>query len=279
MKTIRIFIIINVVTMLFFGCIRYPIYDYDYYDYGKIGSLITDWTERGDDVEIPESYLVKIGDYLNILYGTSNSIDKSFLAGKHIINIWNKTDHIAVSDMIAIADYTAGKLGWFFTGRKEVKIEIERKHSVVVFMQQQVRQLTFELEIADDVKYRLTGIVATLSGVAGALNVDNGTHGAPTNIMLTFTEDPKDGKWKSTVRLLGVTGNTQTLTLTMKLANGDPSSDNVSSNLSSQLASFNDDKKTPLTLTARFNGTQTGGELITSITDWISEETSTGNAD
>ena len=279
MKTSKIFIILNMVTMSFFGCIDYAIYDYPYDDYGKIVSLMTDWTERGKDIDIPENYTVKIGDYLSTLAGTRNTINKLFLAGKYIIHIWNTTDNVIVSDMMATADYAAGELGWFFTGRQEVMIEIDGEHTFTVFMQQQVRQLTFELEIADNVQYRHTGVSATLSGVASTLNMDDGTHGAPITIALTFAEDLKDSKWKATVRLLGVTGNIQTLTLTMNLADGHPSSYTITSDLSSQLAAFNEDKKTPLTLSTRIVGTQTDGEIITTITDWILEETSSGNAD
>ena len=270
---------LNMVTMSFFGCISYPIYDYVYHDYGKIISLITDWTERGANIDIPKSYTVKIGDFVNILSGTKNSINNLIPAGKNIINIWNTTDNITVSDRLATAGYTSGDPGWFFTGRKEVMIETDGEHSIIVYMQQQVRQLTFELEVADNDKYRFTSVNATLTGVAGTLNIDTETHGAPTTVALKFAEDISDSKWKATVRLLGITGNKQTLTVIMNLDGDHPSSYTVSSDLSNRLASFNEDKKTPLTLIARFDGTQTGEELIATITDWIYGETSTGNAD
>ena len=279
MKTLHIFILLNMVTALFFGCIDYPIFDFAYDDYGKIVSLITDWTERGDNIDIPESYTVKIGDYLNILSGTDNSIDHLFPSGKYIINVWNETDNITISDMIATADYTSGESGWLFSGRREVMIEKDREHSFIVFMQQQIRHLTLELEIADNVIYRYTEISATLSGVAGTLNIDNGIHDAPIMIALTFAENPEDNSWKTSVRLLGVTGNRQTLTLTMYLADGHPDFHTFTSDLSDPLALFNEDKKTPLTLIARLDGTQSGGELIAEITDWIIEETSSGTAD
>ena len=279
MKTVKIFILLNVITIMFFGCINYPIYDFAYDDYGKIISLITDWTERGSDIDIPEDYTVKIGDYINILSGTDNTIDHLFSSGKYIINIWNMTDHITVSDMIASAGYASGESGWFFTGRREVMIEKDRDHSFIVFMQQQIRQLTLELEIAGNVEYRYTGVSATLSGVAGTLNIDNGAHDVPMTVDLTFAENPENNRWNTSVRLLGVTGNRQTLTLTMYLADAHPDFHTFTSDLSDPLALFNEDKKTPLTLIARLDGTQSGGELIASITDWIIEETSTGTAD
>ncbi|MDR0795498.1 MAG: hypothetical protein LBE79_05500 [Tannerella sp.] len=257
MRKLKIFAILNVVMMSFFGCINYPIYDFDYH--GKIVSLTTGWKERGNDIDIPESYTVKIGDYTDILSGTNNSIDHLFPSGKYIINVWNTANHITISDRLATADYTAGELGWFFTGKQEVTIEIDGEHSFTVFMQQHVRQLTFELEIADEVKYRLAGINATLSGVAGTLNMDDGTHSAPVIMALTFAEAPEDNKWKATVRLLGVTGNSQTLSLMMNFADDHSISYAFTWDLSSQFA-FNEDKKTPLTLIARFDGTQIGME-------------------
>ena len=279
MKTLNIFTLLNVVTLSFFGCIDYPIYEHVYCDCGKIVSLITDWKERGDDIDIPPNYTIKIGDYINVFSGMDNSINHLFPAGKYIINIWNETDNITISNMIAAANYTIGEVGWLFSGRREVMIEKDRDHSFIVFMQQQIRQLTFELEVADNVIYRYTGVSATLSGVAGILNIDDGTHDAPIIIVLTFVENLEDKKWTASIRLLGITGNRQTLTLTMNFADGHPSVYTFTSDLSSQLALFNEDKKTPLTLSARLDGTQSGGELIASITDWIIEETSTGTAD
>ena len=279
MKLLKITAIFSVVALALFGCTDYPIYDIMRPDYRKIVSLTTDWTNRGSGIDIPASYTVKVGDYSTTLSGSTNSVENLFPVGLHIINIWNTADHITVSGMTATADYKAGYLGWFFTGRQEVAIEKDRDYSIIVAMQQQVRQLTFELDVAGDVKDRLTGINAILSGVAGTLNIENGMHGAPSDIALTFTKDPSDGKWKVTVRLLGITDNSRLLTLTLHLAGDAPSSYTLSSDLSSLLATFNDDKKTPLTLSARLVETSSGAGFTTSITDWIPGGTSAGTAD
>ena len=279
MKTFNIFTMLNAAATMFSGCINYPIYEHDYCDCGKIVSLITDWKERGDDIDIPQRYTVKIGDYTDVFSGIENSVDHIFASGKYIINIWNEPDHITVSNRKAAANYTIGGVGWLFSGRREVMIEKDGEHSFIVFMQQQIRQLTLELEIADNVIHRYTSVSATLSGVAETLNMDDGTHDAPIIIVLTFAENPEDNRWKASVRLLGVAGNRQILTLTMNPVGDHSSLHTFTSDLSSQLASFNDDKKTPLTLIARIDGTQSDGELIASITDWIIGETSSGTAD
>jgi len=278
MKTLKVVIILIMAAPSFSGCTEYPIYDITYPKYGKIISLTTNWMNRGSNIEIPASYTLKVGDYSTILSGTANPVENLFSAGKHIINIWNTAGNIFVSDRIATADYAAGNLEWFFTGRQEIVIEKNRDYSIIVAMQQQVRQLTLELDVTGDAKNRLTDIDAILTGVAGTLDIDDGTHGTPSNVALMFAEDPLEGKWKVTVRLLGITGPTRILMLKLNFAGSNPSAYTLSSDLSSLLAAFNTDKTNPLTLSARLIETPSGAGITTIITDWISEGTSSGTA-
>ena len=278
MKLLKITTILSVAALTLFGCTDYPIYDIMRPDYRKVVSLNTDWTNRGNGIDIPASYTVKVGDYSTTLTGISNPAENFFIEGEHIINIWNTADNITVSGMTATADYLAGDLGWFFTGTQEIAIEKDRDYSIIVHMQQQVRQLTFELDVTSDVKDRLTGIYATLSGVAGTLNIDDGTHETPSDIALTFVEDPSDGKWKVTVRLLGITDNSQILTLTLNFANDNPSSYMLHSDMSTLFATFNEDKKTPLTLSAWLVETRFDAGFLITITDWIPGGTAGGTA-
>ena len=279
MKLLKITTILSLAASALTGCTDYPIYDIMHPSYRKFVSLTTDWTNRGSGIEIPASYTVKVGDYSTTLSGITNSAENLFAEGQHIIHIWNTADNITVSGMTATADYMSGDLGWFFTGIQEIAIEKDRDYSIIVPMQQQVRQLTLELDVTGDAKDRLIGICATLSGVAGTLNIDNGMHGTPSIITLTFAEDTSDGKWKVTVRLLGITGNSQILTLNLHFADSNPSSCTLSSDLSSLFATFNADKKTPFTLSALLVETPSGAGYITTITDWIHGKTSVGTAD
>ena len=281
MKLLKIIAILCVAVLAFFSCTDYPIYDpVQLPEYRRLVLLITDWTNRGNGIDIPASYTVKIGNDTTTLSGTANSVENLFpAAGQYTIHIWNTADHIAVSDSIAAADYQTGGLGWFFTGKQEVTVQNDSNYSIIVQMQQQVRQLTFELEVADLTKERLKSLSASLSGVAGTLNIDNGTHGAPSDVALTFAEDSLDGKWKATVRLLGMTDTSQILTLTLNFTGDDPSSYSLSSDMSNLLAEFNADKKTPLTLSSRLVETPTGASFITDLTGWIPGEASTGTAE
>ena len=63
-----------------------------------------------------------------------------------------------------------------------------------------------------------------------------------------ITEGDDAGKWKATVRLLGVTGTEQLLTGEIRYADGNPRPTTLESDLSEALKEFNAKKTEPLTL-------------------------------
>jgi hypothetical protein len=165
-----------------------------------------------------------------------------------------------------------GDLGWFFTGSQDLSIERDRDYAFTVAMQQQVRQLTLVLEATGSAKDKITAIDATLSGVAGAINIDNGNPtGNAVSVVPVFTRQT-DGKYYATIRLLGITGNAQTLTVTLSFAGGNPSSVTIPCDLSDPLATFNADKKTPLTLNATTVVTPTEAGFTAAIDEWVNNE-------
>jgi hypothetical protein len=242
-------------------------------DRDRIISLTTDWVDRGEGINIPASYSLKMGDYTTTLTGTTNEVNNYFLAGSYHINIWNTADHISIVGNTATADYS-NELGWFFTGSQDVTIEKGTDHAFTVSMQQQVRQLTLVLEVTGSAKDKITAADATLSGVANTINIDNGTlTGTVVRVEPMFIQQT-DGKYYASIRLLGITGNTQVLTVRLHFANGAPSSIIMISDLSDSLAAFNTDKKTPLTLSSTAVVTPTEAGLTATIEDWTNH---TGN--
>ncbi|GHU90998.1 hypothetical protein FACS1894155_10080 [Bacteroidia bacterium] len=245
-----------------------PLYNTDHPNHGKIISLTTDWTNRGEGIDIPDNHLLKVGDYTATLSGTTNEVNNYFLAGTHPVTIWHAADGITVSGNTATADYTGGGVDWFFTGSQDVTIEQDKDHAFTVFMQQQVRQLTLELDVQGNVANRVTGIAATLSGVAGAIGIDNGNPvGDPVAVVPVFVRQP-DGKYTAVLRLLGIQGNAQTLTLALHFDGGLPADITVNSGLSEKIAAFNADKKTPFALKAGVTVTATVLGVAAEISDW-----------
>ncbi|GHV29587.1 hypothetical protein FACS1894177_00730 [Bacteroidia bacterium] len=250
------------------SCVKETLHETDHPEHGKI-MLATVWDDRGEGIDIPAAYTANIGDYSATLQGTTNGIDHLFPAGPYTIHIYNVADNIAVSGTTATADYSNGLLGWFFTGTENVTVEKDKDHTFTVPMHQQARQLTLELEITGDAKGRLTGIEASLSGVAGVISIDNGNPvGDAATIALDFTRKDAINR-VSTIRLLGITGNVQTLTLTLHFEGGNPSPYTITSDLASGLAAFNADKKTPLTLHSILVVTPTQTGFTATIDPWI----------
>lgn len=250
----------------FSSCIKEPLYNTNHPDSGKVISLTATWDDRGEGVEVPSAYTARIGDFTTVLSGTDSGMENLFPDGAYTINVWNAADNITVSGATATADYSR-PLGWLFTGTENVNVEKDKDHAFTVAMHQRVRQLTLELDMAGDAKDRITGVEASLSGVAGAIGIDNGNpEGAAVTVIPVFAQ--ADGNYSATIRLLGVTGNAQTLSLTLHFAGGNPSTHTVTSDLSAALAAFNADRKTPLTLSAILTVTPTEAGFSATIDNW-----------
>jgi len=277
-KTVILIAVIAALT----SCVKVELHRTDHPDGGKIIALRTDWTYRASDVAVPDSYDVRIsnnassaGNWEGTLSGASNSVTNLFPAGQYHINIWNSAEHITVSGTTAAADYSSPPdgdlLGWFFTGVADQSIEADRDYTVDVAMRQQVRCLTLVLNVAGDAADRVTGITATLSGVADAIDIDTGNAvGNAVTVALIFAKGD-DGKYYATIRLLGVAGSEQHLTATLTYAEGNPSSQTVVCDLSNPLAAFNADKKTPLTLNAQAIVTTTATGFSATVDEWAGE--------
>lgn len=242
-------------------------YATDHPDYGKIIALTPDWSLRGEGVDVPAGFTVEVGDYTATLPGTTGSVDNLFTPGNYFMRVYNPASGITVKDGVATADYTAGNPDWFFTGTDSLRIDKDRDYSLAVAMRQQVRSLTLEIEVTGAAADRLASIDATLSGVAGAWRVDTDR---PSGIGVTdaFRFAPATGGYWATVRLLGITGDEQTLSLTLHFVDNNPVPCTVVSDLSSRLAPFNDDKRTPMALSSILAVTPEQGSLSTTISDW-----------
>ncbi|MDR1344243.1 MAG: FimB/Mfa2 family fimbrial subunit [Tannerellaceae bacterium] len=280
MKTLRIIIALAVLA----SCVKEPLYNTNHPEHGKIVALVTDWTDRSEDVAIPGAYTVKAGTYTagvdmqnTSQHSHTANIDHLFVAGQYNLCIYNEADGVTVNGTTATADYAVGP-GWFFTGTESLTVEEDKDYTVTVAMRQQVRALTLELDVQGDAADRITGIDATLSGIAGAINIENGNpEGDAVTLTPAFTQT--EGKYTAVMRLLGMAGSEQTLSLTLHFTDADPQPYTLMSDLSEQLSAFNEGKKTPLVLRSVLVATPSATELTVTITDWIPKEIIQGTAD
>lgn len=259
--------------------VKDPIYNTPHPEHGKI-TLTTDWSARGDGIDIPGSHHVRAnGEEAGKQTFTAHTNDhpELFTPGTHRLHLYHDATGISVSGNTAsVASVTraggiVGNPDWFFSAAMDVEIEADKVHPVTATMQQQVRELMLVIALTGGTTDKIESITGTLSGVAGTLDIDTAEHGTPSDVALTFTkitEGPDAGKWSATVRLLGITGSVQTLTGTITFTDGSPAAVSLDSDLSAALAMFNADKKIPLALGGTVVETPTGAGFTASITGW-----------
>lgn len=270
--------------LLFTSCdVKDPIYNTPHPEHGKI-TLTADWSARGTDIDIPATYTVQADGYSATLSGTTNTLDHLFAPGTYLTYIYSTPEQITVSGTTAtVAPAETGTWGsagafvhaapgWLFTCAMNAVIEKDTEQALTAAMQQQVRQLTLLIEPTGGTTDRIAAVEGYLSGVSGTFDMNGGTHGTPSNVALTFTKltDGADaGKWAATVRMLGTAaGAVQGLTAEIRFSGDNPKPVTLTSNLSTELAAFNADKRTPLTLGGEIVETPTEAGFTATITDW-----------
>ena len=243
--------------VLLSSCVKDTLYDTPHPDYGKI-AVTADWSARGEGIDIPATWTVTMGDYTGTETGATHSPDYLFNPGSYTLAVYNPADGITVSGTTATVvqqaeteAFISNAPGWLFTSVQEVAIEADTDYELTAVMRQQVRELTLVVEPTGDAAGRITELVAHLTGAAGTLDFATDTYGAASNVVLPFTkitEGADAGKWKATVRLLGVTGTEQLLTGEIRYADGNPTPTTLKSDLTEALKEFNTGKGESLTL-------------------------------
>lgn len=278
MTTKTIITLLGFVSLLLTGCdIKDPIYETSHPEQGKI-TFMTDWSNIGEGLTAPGSYTIKVGEYSTTADAATYTPDNLFVPQDYRVYIHNTPGNITINDKTASVAATTPPTkqtgtfiqnapDWLFTCAMNITIEKDRNHELTAVMQQQVRQLTLVIELTGNTTKEIEGITATLSNAAGKLDIDNGILSAPSNVALTFSKDT-DYKWLATIRLLGVTGTEQKLSGTISFTNKNLQAISFDSDLSTQLATFNNDKRTPLTLSGTVVETPTGAGFTGTITSW-----------
>ena len=277
MKARHIYII-GMAALTLTGCVKDELFDTPHPGKGRI-TVTADWSARGEGIAIPESWNLSMGDYNGTETAATHAPDHLFEPGSYSLVAWNPATDISVSGTSASVTSTAdgclsGELGWLFTSVQEVTIEADRNHAFTAAMQQQVRQLTLTIRLTGDAAERVEGISCSLSGVAGTMDFASDTYGAPSGVALNFTkitQGENAGAWTATVRLLGITGESQQLTGGITYAGDNLPSTPVASDMTALLAGFNDNKTVPLGLVCDLETpTQTG--VTATIIDWEVQE-------
>ena len=263
----RTFLLAAAMLLAAASCVKDGLHDTSHPDTGKI-TVTADWTDRSDGVDIPAEWTVTMGGYTGTETGEVHAPEHLFEPGDYTLAAYNTPEGITIDGTTATI---TGTPGWLLTSVQEVTVEADTDYELTAVMHQQVRQLTLVLEPTGDAAGRIESIEGTLSGAAGTLDFATGSYGAASDVALYFTriaEGDDAGKWTATMRLLGITGERQTLTATLTYTDGNPRPCSLESDLTEALKDFNTDKTIPLTLYGTIAETPDEAGVTAGITDW-----------
>lgn len=212
-------------------------------------SLSADWSRRTEGIEIPGSYIVTLDGKTMQFTAPVNPLPR-MQAGTYPVTVHNTAERITLADGVATVETEGGKLsplpGWLFYGTADAVYENDKTKTVTVPMRQQVRRLDVEISLEGGNFDNVTSLDGTLYGVAGSLELKSGKHGG-TGLQVFFPAfERKDGKLRSSVRLLGMAEGGQKIVLTVRYKGG--KTQTIDADVTSLLASFNTDKHIPLLL-------------------------------
>lgn len=288
MKQHLIAAVMAIATLLASCDVKDPIFNTAHPGHGTV-TLTTDWSGIGEGLTAPESYTVTASTpgttdataYTATLTGVTNKLDHLFAPGTYRFLVHNTAEHITVagasasvaavpSEMADAGTFIHNAPGWLFSCANDLAVTQDAEHALTAAMQQQVRQLTLIIKPKGDAKDRIERIEAYLTGAASTLDLSTGIYDKPQNVELPFTKittGAHAGSWSATVRLLGTAGSEQRLKASVYFADGNPSPHTVNSDLTLALATFNTDKRMPLTLDGTVETPSEAGFNAT-ITDW-----------
>ena len=247
-------------------------------------TLNTDWDLRGDDVEIPSSYLVCMNNEELSYDKYSNVLLPDYPYGDYFAVIYNPAEKITVENhknfKVEVDENleVAPDPEWLFTSALDILYD-ETSRDFTAKMKQQIRQLNVIVSYTGEVEP--IGMECTVSGVAAELELDLETltekYKKSSTVRSLLNKNDENSDFESNIRLLGVVANDIQI-FNLEIALTANYRKTISENISEFLEEFNIDKHIPLTLHIKLddsfdpsNNSEPKIDISVSIEDWIVE--------
>ena len=247
------------------SCVKDELYNTPHPDKGVV-SVSVDYPQGTED-----DYTVEVdGKPLDEGDNASNPLTP----GEHTVLVYNTPEGFTVTDGIAYVERLDGTRALtdlidplpetLYSGTKTVTVVADDTLHLDLSVTQRTRDLRLELTVTEGDPERIASITGILSGVAGAYDLRSETlHGEAVSTRPAFTRS--GDKVSADLRLLGIMGDRQTLTLVLTFTDGQTQT--TESDLTEALAGFGSDMTGPFTLTAGLRTPMEAG-FSASITDW-----------
>lgn len=250
--------------------VKDPIYNTPHPDHGIVMGL-TEWSQRGEGVEVPIKYRVEVSGMTNTATTTTFIMPGLFEPGNVEVLAYNLPTGVSANGGIATVSIgTDGTLlvpdaGVLFSGVATAHVVADDTTRVTLAMQQRMREVHFTLTITDGAPERITDIKARLDGVAASINLRTGeVIGNSASVMLSFLR--KGDKLSANVWTIGIIEEAKQQIVTT-LTFSDNHRIETTTDVTDIFHNFNADKLTPLSITGSLYapvGTKPDGTII----DW-----------
>lgn len=196
--------------------------------------------------------------------------------GEYTVLAYNTPQGFTVTDGIARVERTDGTVraltdfinplpDYLYSGTERITVMADDTLRMNLDVTQRVRDLHIELTVTEGDPERIVAITGTLSGVAEAYDLRNETlYGEAVSTRPTFTRDGDEVS--ADLRLLGVLGDTQTLTLVLTFTDGRTLT--VESDLTEVLSGFGEGDMTQTFVIEGGLRTPLEAGFSATITDW-----------
>ena len=258
------------------SCVKDDLYNTPHPDKGAV-VITTDWTEALAESTVPDTYLLRMDDGKAVQASGETTICPDLLTpGTHTLLIYNEPEGISIADDAATVQQKDGMLiplpGYLFSAEADLNVVQDDTLRVTVPMERRLCPIILNLDLNGENADEIAKIEATLSGMAGSVDLRTGTPGgegltARLDVRLTEakTRATAGNEVEMKCRVTGTAqGERQILTVKVTMEDGQVST--ITSDLTEHLKDLNADME-PVRLEGSIEAPQ-DGYFSGTIKDW-----------
>lgn len=258
--------------LLLTSCVKDEVYNTSHPDKGAVSIHVNLPQGMGDYTVEIDGQSVQ-GSGATIVYPTLLS------PGEHNLLMYNHPDGLTIADGIARVNAMAdtqsnGNVilpmpGCLYSVSTTCTVTADDTVHIELDPLRRMRDLHFELTVAEGDPERIASVEGVLSGIAGTYTLATESPSRePMTTAPTFTRD--GNRVTADARLLGTAGETQILVLTLRFTDGKVQT--IENDLTEMLRTFHTDMQTPLKISGTLLTPTAANPGTVTITDWQVQE-------
>lgn len=258
--------------LLLASCVKDEVYNTSHPDKGAVSIHVNLPQGMGDYTVEIDGQSVQ-GSGATIVYPTLLS------PGEHNLLMYNHPDGLTIADGIARVNAMADTKsngnailpmpGYFYSASTTCTVTADDTVHIELDPLRRMRDLHFELTVAEGDPERIASVEGVLSGIAGTYTLATESPSRePMTTAPTFTRD--GNRVTADTRLLGTADEAQILVLTLRFTDGKVQT--IENDLTEMLRTFNTDMQTPLKISGTLLMPTAANPGTATITDWQVQE-------